>query len=59
MELAGVTGKIFLDKIEELGFSIQEIDQDKKKSQKQIKDEILKITYPNTTTLYLKTDHKH
>ena len=52
LELAGTLGESFLDKIENLGFQIQIITDDKI-PQKYIKDDILKIKYPNTTTLFL------
>jgi len=59
LRIVGTSGEEFLDKIEELGFSIYDINQDEKKPQEQIKEEILKIMYPNITTLHLKKNKNH
>ena len=59
LQVAGTNGMEFLDKIEELGLSIKILAQDEEKSQKEIKEEILKIKYPNTTNLYLKKSHQN
>ena len=52
LKIAGTTGESFLEKIENLGFHIQVITEDKI-PQNYIKDNILKIKYPHTATLFL------
>jgi hypothetical protein len=52
LQIAKTSGQKFLEKLEEFGFSIQVIDIDGQ-PQNYIKDDILKIQFPNTATLFL------
>ena len=52
LQIAKTSGQKFLEKLEEFGFSIQVIDIDGQ-PQNYIKDDILKIKFPNTATLFL------
>ncbi len=52
LEVAGTSGKEFLEKLEKLGFNIQIIATDGQ-PQNYIKDDVLKIKSPHTTTLFL------
>ena len=57
LEIAGTTGKDFLNKIEKLGFSLHIIDDTNLNFHKVTQNEILQITFPNTANLYLKRNH--